>query len=274
MIHRTEDLFVHAYKVSAKTMRSYQDVVSSYVEALDRGNWRPRTPPIEIEDTPSPDNSVADFKTAENGKDVVMSELAESVYSPVFPVKPPGPVDSGAKTFLDGRAYKDNVCPSVDRPLESEFVLTKDQCAKAAGANVDLRYTKAKHIGTQAPQQEYFLQFYKDEATHIRTAELQDGVPELKVLQVQPSVKQHSPGGSQGAGVPILEYGESNMTELNLETAKSIQNTDTFAKWVRETLKVINHCYLLKWRVYLLTWPQLMPSDGKSNFLPGYLGGK
>ncbi|KAK7047011.1 hypothetical protein R3P38DRAFT_3423671 [Favolaschia claudopus] len=236
----TEVLWVfHRSSVHAKTMRSFKDTVSTYAEALDRENRRPKTPPIEIRDTPSPDNSFADFQTADDGEDVVMSELVGSgVFSPVFPLNllplehspPPPPVvgpeyppptdwctecskfcdptapvplircagcsflthvpcivqeqfttdvqwlcsrctlilepepswtdelldtyamfpGSSGKTFYPARIasvtstglvrvewYKDNVYPSFDRPMESEFVVTKAECAKAAGANVD-----------------------------------------------------------------------------------------------------------------------------------------
>ncbi|KAK7051728.1 hypothetical protein R3P38DRAFT_3255060 [Favolaschia claudopus] len=235
----TEVLWVfHRSSAHAKTMRSFKDTVSTYAEALDRENRRPKTPPIEIRDTPSPDNSFADFQTADDGEDVVMSELAESVFSPVFPVNllplehsppppsvvgpeyppptdwctecskfcdPTAPVPlikcagcsflthvpcivqeqfttdvqwlcsrctlilepepswtdelldtyvmfpgSSGKTFYPARIasvtstglvrvewYRDNVYPSFDRPMESEFVVTKAECAKAAGANVD-----------------------------------------------------------------------------------------------------------------------------------------
>ncbi|KAK7012998.1 hypothetical protein R3P38DRAFT_3581609 [Favolaschia claudopus] len=227
----------HRSSACAKTVKSFVETVSAYNAAVNIENKRPKTPPIEIEDTPSPDDSVADYETANGGEDVVMFDGAESTSSEVFPVNllpiehsPPPPsmigpeyppptdwcaecnefCDSTAavplikcggcgflahvpciakeqiaghaqwlcsrctlvlepepswtdelldtyamfpgtsgKTFYPARIasvtstglvrvewYKDNIYPSVDRPMESEFVLTKDQCAKAAGANV------------------------------------------------------------------------------------------------------------------------------------------
>ncbi|KAK7040977.1 hypothetical protein R3P38DRAFT_2768395 [Favolaschia claudopus] len=64
-----------------QTVKSLLETVSAYDAAVNMETKRPKTSPIEIEDTPSPDNSVADYKTADGGEDVAMFDGAESISS-------------------------------------------------------------------------------------------------------------------------------------------------------------------------------------------------